>query len=130
MSDRTSHCKAKNAKGEPCSATPWQDGYCRWHHPEMKDVHRETSRKGGQNRSNAARARKRFQGTIKDYSELQGTLLQAMEDVKAGKLDPGPANAMANLARAVQSLAPVATFDALMTELRAEIAEAKAMRSA
>ncbi len=130
MSDQE-RCRATNKNGQRCSATPpFRNGFCLWHDPERAAERSERARKGGKASSNLARARKRFKGSVKDFADLQGVLILAMDDVKTGKLEPGAANAMANLARAIQSLAPVASFDDLMTELRTELAEVKALRIA
>lgn len=86
--------------------------------------------KGGQNRSHVARARKRFKGTIQDFAHLQGVLLIAIEDVRSGKLEPGQATAIATLARAIQSLSPVANFDDQLNAMQSEINALKASQVA
>ena len=129
MSER---CKATNAEGKPCSAAVYKDGYCRWHSPdpELQEAVKVSRAKGGQNRANVARARKRFKGNIQDFAHLQGVLLTAIDDVRAGKLEPGHATAMATLAKAIMSLSPVANFDSQLAEMQSEINALKAASAA
>ena len=129
MSER---CKSKNAQGEPCSAAVYRDGYCRWHSPdpELREAVKVSRSKGGQNRSHVARARKRFRGNIQDFAHLQGVLLIAIDDVRNGKMEPGQATAIATLARAIQSLSPVANFDEQLNAMQSEINALKAASAA
>lgn len=108
-----SQCQATNQGGKPCSAQHWRDGWCRWHHPDLADERRAWSAKGGSSRSNKARAKKALPDAVLSPVELQGVLSQAIRDVLAGTLEPGPANAAAALSRAL-----VAIREATETEER------------
>lgn len=108
-------CQAHNAQGEPCKADYYKDGFCRWHHPEFKAVHREISRKGGKARSNAARAKKRL--VALELDELDSVLGRALLDVLAGDLEPGLANAAANLARAIHQVKTASEIEQRIADL-------------
>jgi len=43
-------CSGRNAQGEPCNATPRQNGLCLWHDPELEEAAREARKLGGQRR--------------------------------------------------------------------------------
>jgi hypothetical protein len=43
-------CSGRTARGEPCNATPRQNGLCLWHDPELEDAAREARKLGGQRR--------------------------------------------------------------------------------
>jgi hypothetical protein len=120
MKDGT--CSATNKDGSPCNAHAWRDHLCRWHHPDLEEKRTEGRRKGGQNRSSSARARKALTGDIRDMTDVKARLMVALAKVDAGELEPGPANAMANLARAIATVAGVADFEGQLAELRQELA--------
>ena len=126
----TEKCIATNKDGRPCSAQAWQDGLCRWHHPALEAERMAGRRKGGQARSNAARARKALAGDIRDMADVKTRLVMALTKVEAGELEPGPANAMANLARAIVAVAGVADFETQLAEMRQELAELAEARGA
>lgn len=93
-------CTGQTASGDPCSAQPVRyDGYCFWHSPSTVQERAESRRRGGQNRSNRARARKALPDGLLSIDELRGVMGKALTDVIAGNLEPGPANAAAALAR-------------------------------
>lgn len=124
-------CSGTNTDGTPCSAPPRPgSAWCVWHDPETKAQRAEWSKRGGAARSNQARARKALKGDVRDIAAVKASLLSALEKVEAGELDPGPANAMANLARAIVSVAGVADFEVQLSEMRQELAELARSRSA
>ena len=43
-------CSGLNAQGEPCNATPRQNGLCLWHDPDLEEAAREARKLGGQRR--------------------------------------------------------------------------------
>lgn len=115
-------CTGRNKSGAPCSAQAYKDGLCRWHHPDLETQRTEERRRGGHARSNAARARKALAGDIRDMTDVKARLMVALAKVEEGELEPGPANAMANLARAIATVASVADFEGQLAELRHEVA--------
>lgn len=125
-----SQCMSRNKAGLPCSAQAWKDGLCRWHHPELEAQRAEERRRGGQARSNEARARKKLTGDVRDMTDVKARLMVALEKVEAGDLEAGPANAMANLARAIATVAGVADFEGQLADLRREVAELAERRGA
>lgn len=94
-------CQATNQAGQPCSAQHWRDGWCRWHSPELEHERREWSRAGGRGKSNKRRAKKALPDNVLTPTEVQGMLGLALRGVLAGRLEPGVANAAANLGRAL-----------------------------
>lgn len=123
-------CKATNKDGTPCGARAIRDGWCPWHDPQREEANREASRMGGKAKSNIARARKQLRGDIRDIADVQARLVAAMDRVEKGDMEAGPANAMANLARAIVTVAGVADFEIQLAEMRREIAELNERRSA
>jgi hypothetical protein len=123
-------CSGTNKDGSACNAQAWRDQLCRWHHPDLEEKRAEGRRKGGQNRSSSARARKALAGGIRDMTDVKARLMVALAKVDAGELEPGPANAMANLARAIATVAGVADFEAQLAELRHEVAALSESRGA
>ena len=119
-----------NKDGTPCNAQVWRDGKCRWHHPDLAEQRTEERRRGGQNRSNAARARKAITSDLRDMGDVKSRLMTALEKVESGDLEPGQGNAMANLARAIATVAGVAEFEGQLAELRREVAELSERRGA
>lgn len=96
MADR---CQGVNKEGEPCSAGLYRDGWCRWHHPGLKEQRRQWSVKGGENRSNKARARKLWPDDALTPDDVRSLLAHVARRTLAGELDPSVANAMCNLGR-------------------------------
>ena len=43
-------CRGLNAQGDPCNATPRQNGLCLWHDPDLEEAAREARKLGGQRR--------------------------------------------------------------------------------
>jgi hypothetical protein len=58
-------------------------------------------------------------------SDVQAQLLLALEDVRAGELDPSVATAMATLARAIVTVAGVAEFEGRLDSMQREISDLK-----
>ena len=114
-----SQCTGRNKSGAPCSAQAWKDGLCRWHHPELESQRAEERRRGGHARSNAARARKKLAGDVRDMNDVKSRLMVALAKVEEGELEPGPANAMANLARAIATVAQAGEMEDRIRELEA-----------
>ncbi len=113
-------CKATNAAGAPCSATPARpSGWCWFHDPELTAERDAGRRKGGQERSNQARARKRLPENVMSPIEIQGLLSVTLRGVIAGRIEPGVANAAANLGRAIVAVREATITEERLTELEA-----------
>lgn len=96
-----SQCLGRTATGEPCSAQPVRpDGYCYWHSPATAQEREAARRRGGQNRSNRARAAKQLPAGSMTPDEVLACLGNSIKGVLAGEIEPGVANSVANLSRA------------------------------
>ena len=112
-------CKGTNVAGEPCGAQAIRAGWCAWHDPERQPEMAEARRRGGQAKSNRARARKRLESTAKTPAELQGVLGDAIDKVLTGAIEPGVANAVASLARASVAIREAANLEERLQALEA-----------
>src|SRR4051794_10283338 len=116
-------CKARAVAGTPSAAQPVRDdGYCYWHSPSTASERAEARRRGGQNRSNAARAKKELPAGVMTNDELRGLVGLTIRGVLAGRVEPGIGNSVAALSRAyvaVTEAGAVETLQAQVGELRA-----------
>ena len=95
-------CQATNQAGKPCSATTRAGRpFCAWHDPALAAERRRWSVQGGQGKSNRKRATRDLAGAVLTLPEVSGLLSIALRKVATGTMEPGPANALANLARAL-----------------------------
>jgi hypothetical protein len=110
-------CKERNRSGEPCSATHFRDGFCRWHHPDL-EVQRQAERAaGGQSRSNRARARKQLQDSVLTIGDVDGLLCRALVQVAGGRMEPGIGNSLANISKAIVGIRQSADFERRLEQL-------------
>src|SRR5215213_5557463 len=93
-------CKGLNTAGEPCGAQALRDGWCAWHDPERQDEMTDARRRGGQARSNKARAKKQLVAAAMRPAKLEGIIGVTITQVLAGTKTPGVGQAVAALARA------------------------------
>jgi hypothetical protein len=100
--------------------------HCLMHDPESAELRLEASRKGGHARSNAARAAKAMPIALTS-DELLVTLSRAIDKVEKGELEPGPANAISSLARAMNSIRETTEIERRLAELeqRAGVTETR-----
>jgi len=82
-------CEARKADGSPCRAAPLKgERWCRFHHPDRKEEHRETSARGG-----AASWRRRLDevsGTSPTASAgILAYLVEVMAELRRPKLGGG-----------------------------------------
>ncbi len=90
--------------------------HCLMHDPESAELRLEASRKGGHARSNAARAAKALPPAMTS-DDLLVTLSEAIRKVDRGELEPGPANAISSLARAMNSIRETTEIERRLAEL-------------
>ena len=109
-------CTGTTRAGAPCAAQAWRDGLCRWHHPDLEAERADWRRRGGEGRANLRRAAKRLP---KDLLDVRDGLLRALAAVEAGDLEPGRANAIAGLSRAVVAVHQAADLEARIAALEA-----------
>jgi hypothetical protein len=111
------HCLGANANGEPCQAQPVRgDGYCFWHSPATSQQRVSSRRRGGEGKSNVARASKRLP---KDLRDVQTALMRALDAVESGALTPTQGQAMAALARAIVAIYSAASLEERVNRLEA-----------
>ena len=110
-------CQAQNRHGDPCSALALADGFCQWHSPSNREERAAWCRRGGTGRSNANRARKQLASAALTPAELVSTLCRALIKVEEGTLEPGPAQAMAGLARAILAATAAADVESRLVAL-------------
>lgn len=115
-------CMGTNRDGSPCSgqARPGRS-MCAWHDPQLAADRAAWRRKGGQSRSNKARAKKALPDNVLSMVEIQGLLGLAFKGVMTGKLEPNVGTVLANLARTMAQVAGVAEIEEQIAELRQRI---------
>ncbi len=121
-------CLGRNRDGSPCSAAPRASGWCMWHDPAREAERAEWRKRGGQRRSNRARAQKQLPDGLMTPVELRGLLGVVLKNVIVGRIEPGVGNAAANLARAMVSIQETQELEARIQQLeeRAGLAEGRA----
>ena len=93
------HCAGTRKDGAPCTAPVMgTGGYCFAHDPERATQRREARAHGGRNRATRARLDRLVPATLRP---MIGSLLDALDEVHGGDLDPKRASAMAALAGAI-----------------------------
>ena len=114
-------CSVANRDGSPCGAAPWRGGVCRWHHPDLAQQRADGRRRGGQNRSNKARAARAADAlSLEHIDALLGDVLKRAIN---GSVTPGQATAAATVARAIVAVRELATLEQRLValEMRAGI---------
>ncbi len=111
-------CLGTNRTGEPCSAHV-DDGqtWCRWHDPARAEERTEWSRKGGQARSNRARARKQLAEQLMTIDDLDALLCSALVKVAGGRIEPGVGSAMATIAKTITGIRTAGELERRLEEL-------------
>jgi len=117
-------CSAMTKAGRPCSGPVLPGRALCWaHDPALNQRRAEGQRKGGSMRSNQARARRQFAAESLAPSEVSGLLSVALKGVLGGRIEPGIANAAANVARALVAVREAGEVE----RLAGEVDELKAM---
>jgi chorismate synthase len=115
-------CSAVKSNGEPCSGTPFKDHPTCWFHTPEEAARRAEGRKlGGSARSNQNRARKQLVNAIMAPDEVGGLLSLTLRNVITGRIEPGIANAAANLARAILAVNEATTLETRLAALEAAV---------
>ena len=79
VSGKPTTCQAITAAGCPCSAQPvLSSGWCYWHDPGLADERERARRRGGANKSNQARVRRRLPDGVLSVDEVRGLLGKAL----------------------------------------------------
>ncbi len=90
---------------------------CAWHDPSMKERVAAGRVQGGAARSNRKRAAKQLPDNVLTIDQLRGYLGLTLKAVLAGKVEPGVANAVANLSRSYAALTEAAKAEELTARL-------------
>lgn len=117
MSER---CDALTKRGQPCKGRPLPGKrHCLAHDPTYAEARREGSLKGGAARATARRAVKQWAalGAALGDDDLPAILKSCMFAVRAGKMTPGEANAIATLARTSVQITGDLELEARIQEL-------------
>ncbi len=107
-----------NRDGGACSGQarpgrPW----CSWHDPDLDSQRAGWRQKGGQSRSNRTRAKKALPAESLTLHEVQAFLSYTLKATLAGKVEPGVANAVANIARTMTTVAQAGEIEERIREL-------------
>ena len=96
-------CHGITRAGERCRARPLAGStYCVNHSLDVTaEQRRGWAAKGGANSSNRARARKQLPGEVMEPDEIGAWLAICFKRVIAEKMDPGVANAVSTMSRAM-----------------------------
>ncbi len=101
-------CKATRRDGKPCTVRALADGFCFAHSPNTASKREEARREGGRNKRRGTRLGKLMPSSLKPVLEK---LMDGIDEVHLGTLDPRQASAMASLASAIGRLYEVAELE-------------------
>ncbi len=114
---KAERCTAVSKAGNPCHAAAVPgDSRCAWHSEAWAEQRREWSKRGGEQRSHRARARKALGGSH-DLRSVQERLVKALERVEEGTLEPARAQAMASLGRTLVAVIQAAELESRIRDL-------------
>ena len=126
---KAERCRAETKGGKPCGATVVApSGMCAWHAPEWAARRREWSRKGGENRSNRARAAKASQGM--DLTDVRALLGLVLRGTVTNRFTPGQASACAAVARALVTIHQSVEVEERLGQLEAAVGLGEGRRRA
>ncbi len=108
-------CAGQRKDGTPCRAAVMGTGtLCYAHDPARAAERDQARRKGGANSATRARLDRLVPATLRP---MIGSLLDALDEVHAGDLDPRQASAMASLAGAITKAYGVGVLEERLTAL-------------
>jgi hypothetical protein len=108
-------CAGQRKDGTPCGAAVMGAGtLCYAHDPARATERDQARRKGGTNSATRARLDRLVPATLRP---MIGSLLDALDEVHAGTLDPRQASAMASLAGAITKAYGVGVLEERLTAL-------------
>jgi len=111
-------CQGTNRTGEPCSAYVEPGAaWCRWHDPARAEERIAWSRRGGQARSNRARARRQLADAVLSIDDLDALLCSSMVKVAAGRMEPNVGSAVATIAKTVVGIRTAGELERRLEEL-------------
>ena len=110
-------CQATTTAGSACSAQPVRpDGFCYWHSPALATERTAARRRGGEHRSNRLRAAKAMPAALTS-DDLLVTLSRVIAKAEKGEIEPGPANAISSLARAMNAIRETTEIEQRLADL-------------
>jgi len=110
-------CRATRADGQPCTVRALADGYCFAHSPSTAAKRRAAYATGGRNKSTPTRLGKLMPASLKPVLQK---LMDGLDEVHDGTLDPRQASAMASLASAIGRLYEVAELEQRLERLEGQ----------
>ncbi len=111
-------CLGTNQSGGPCGGyVPKASTWCLWHDPDRESEREEWRRRGGENRSNKARARKKMTDQVMSINDLDAFLCASMTRVAAGRMEPNVGSAVATLAKTVVAIRTAGELERRLEEL-------------
>jgi hypothetical protein len=102
------------------------DGWCFFHLPGNEEAVHEARARGGRNRSNAIRAQRRVARL--GITDTQDILSIAAHDLLSGEMEPGVANALANICKALITATQYGTMAEQLAELERQAERVKQER--
>ena len=100
-------CTSTRADGQPCTARALPDSmFCFAHDPDVREKRLAGNRRGGQAKSNAARAARAWAAIGREIpdADLPAVVKALIFSVRAGAVEPGVATCIANLAKTAVQL--------------------------
>ncbi len=112
-------CHGITRAGERCRARPLAGStYCVNHSPDVTDAQRKAwAARGGTNSSARARARKQLPGELMTADEIGAWLAICFKRVIAEKMDPGVANAVSTMSKAMLAVREASEVDERLSAL-------------
>lgn len=124
-------CSGKTKNGKPCAARPRPGkSHCPWHDPEFAEKRPEWSAKGGENRSNQARAKKNLPAEPMSNAEAHAWLSLAFRKALVNQMDAAMLNALSTASKALADLSRIVEIEAELAEAQRAIVDISARRSA
>lgn len=121
--DQRPTCAATRRDGQPCTSPALPGSrFCFGHDPALARKRRAGQAAGGRNRAKTARLAKLVPETLRP---VLATLLDALDEVHDGDLEPKAASAMAALAGAIVRVYSAGTLEERIAALEAAQAEAE-----
>ncbi len=109
-------CRATTKQGRPCPGAARASGFCFAHDPDLQQTRRDAYATGGRNKATPTRLGKLMPASLKPVLQK---LMDGLDEVHEGTLDPRQASAMASLAGAIGRLYEVAELEERLLRLEA-----------
>jgi len=109
-------CQATRKDGQPCAVKAGADGFCVFHSPAAAERRRAANAQGGRNKATPRRLERLLPAALKP---VLVRLMDGLEQVHEGVLDPRQATAMASLAGAICKMYETAALEERLAALEA-----------